>query len=172
MSLEDGSHEDKLTRLREAAMTVREPRNAGELADTVGVAPNTARKYLEQLVDAGLLETVTVGRETRYAPNRKRQYLDQLRELTEGFTKEELTAELAAIRDDVDAWKREYDVDSPDELRISLGEEELDASDRERRSLDAEDWEYFDRRATMLQQAIALYDSLEAADSSRSRSTA
>lgn len=161
------SHEAKLARLREVAMTVREPRNAGEIAEAAEMSPNTARKYLDQLVDAGVLETVSVGRETRYAPDRKRQYLDQLRDLIERHSKDELTSELAAIRDDIDDWRRTYDVDTPDELRASVGDDATDAADREQRLRDAEDWEYFAQRATVIQEAITLYDSLEAAGRDR-----
>lgn len=167
MSTSSDGHEAKLSRLRETAMTLREPRNAAEISDAAALAPNTARKYLDQLVEAGVLETVSVGRETRYAPDRRRQYLDQLRELTETQSKDALASELAAIRDDIDEWRQTYDVDTPDELRASVGDDSTDAADREQRLLDAEDWEYFEGRATLIQEALTLYDSLEAAGRDR-----
>lgn len=156
------AHAAKLTRLRDVAMTVSEPRNAGEIAESAELSPNTARKYLDQLVETGILETVDVGRETRYTPDRKRQYLDQLRESIETHSKDALANELDAIRDDIDDYRLTYDIETPDELRASVGDDGVDAADREQRLRDAEDWTYFERRATMLQEAITLYDSLDA----------
>ena len=57
-------HTEKVARIREVAMTVREPKNAGEIAEATGVARNTAEKYLIQLVEADKLETIQRGRET------------------------------------------------------------------------------------------------------------
>lgn len=36
--------------------------------------------------------------------------LDHVRDLVESNTKDKLTAKLAAIRDDIDAWKDRYEV--------------------------------------------------------------
>ncbi|WP_247729955.1 winged helix-turn-helix domain-containing protein [Halovivax limisalsi] len=167
MPSSSNDHAAKLTRLRDVAMTVRGPKNAREISEAADLSPNTARKYLDQLVEAGVLETIDAGRETRYAPDRKRQYLDQLRELIETYAKDDLANELDAIRGDVDDFRRTYDVETPDELRASVGADGVDAPDREQRIRDAEDWAYFEQRATMLQEAITLYDSLDAAGRDR-----
>lgn len=156
-------HDDKFLRVREVAMTVSEPRNAGEIADAAGVARNTAEKYLQRLVEARTLVAEEHGRETRYRPDPVTQYLDQVRDLIENHSKAELTAELAAIHDDIDAWKEEYGVSSPDELRASVGDEDLSPEERERRMRDAEDWEYYRERVGVVQQAIDLYDPVESA---------
>jgi predicted oxidoreductase len=55
-------------------------------------------------------------RETCYYPDPVTQYLDHLRDLIERNTKDELTAELAAIRDDIDSWKDQYPT-LPDSVR-------------------------------------------------------
>jgi len=142
-------------------MTVREPKNAGEIADSAGVARNTAEKYLTQLVATNTLATIQRGRETCYYPDPVTQYFEQIRELVDTHEKADLTAELAAIREDIDAWKKEYDVDSPDELRASVGDERPTAEHRQRRH-DAEDWEYYEHQATLIKQALQLYDTIEA----------
>lgn len=148
-----------LTRIREVAMTVQEPKNAGEIADSAGVARNTAEKYLSQLVEADKLETIQRGRETCYYPDPVTQYFDQIRDLVDAHQKDELTAELAAIRDDIDEWKDAYEVESPDELRATVGDE-ISATERRQRRHDAEDWEYYEQQATIIKQAIRLHDSI------------
>lgn len=162
MTEEPLDHRDKLDRIREVSMTVDEPRNAGQIADAAGVARNTAAKYLQHLVAADKLATIEHGRETRYYPDPVTQYFDQVRDLIENHTKEELTHELAAIRDDVDSWKDEYGVATPDELRSSVGDESVSADERRRRIRDAEDWEYYRHQADLIRQAIQLYDAVEA----------
>ena len=159
-------HRAKLDRIREVAMTVREPRNAGEIADAAGVARNTAEKYLKQLVQADKLVTFQRGRENCYYPDPVTQYFDQIRDLVNEHQKDELTAELGAIRDDIDKWKDAYDVESADELRTTVGED-IPASERRQRRHDAEDWEYYEHQATLIKQAIQLYDTIEATRESR-----
>ena len=78
---EPTDHTEKVDRIREVAMTVREPKNAGEIADVAGVARNTAEKYLTHLVEADKLETVQRGRETCYYPDPVTQYFGQIRDL-------------------------------------------------------------------------------------------
>jgi sugar-specific transcriptional regulator TrmB len=156
------THTEKLARIREVAMTVHEPRNAGEIADAAGVARNTAAKYLTQLVEADKLATVQRGRETCYYPDPVTQYFDQIRALVSDHRKDELTDELGAIRNDIDEWKAEYDVESADELRATVGDD-IPASERRQRRHDADDWEYYEHQATLIKQAIQLYDTVEAA---------
>lgn len=155
------THTATVARIREVAMTVREPKNAGEIAEIAGVARNTAEKYLTHLVDADKLTTIQRGRETCYYPDPVTQYFDQIRELVDDHTKDELTAELEAIRDDIDAWKAEYDVTSADDLRATVGDD-VPPADRRQRRHDADDWDYYEHQATLIKQAIQLYDSIEA----------
>jgi hypothetical protein len=91
------------------------------------------------------------------------QYLDHVRDLIERNTKDELTAELAAIRDDIDSWKDQYGVTSPDELRASVGNDGVSAQERTQRMHDAEDWDYYLHQAELIKQALQLYDPLETA---------
>lgn len=153
-------HTEKLARIREVAMTVREPQNAGQIAESAGVARNTAEKYLLQLVEADKLETVQRGRETCYYPDPVTQYFDQIRDLIDEYTKDTLTAELGAIRDDINEWKDTYDVSTADELRATVGDD-VSAAERQQRRQDADDWDYFSHRATLIQQAILLYDVIQ-----------
>lgn len=163
---EPATHTSKMDRVREVAMTLREPKNAGEIAETAGVARNTAEKYLTQLVETDTLTTIQRGRETCYYPDPVTQYFDQIRDLINEHHKDELTAELAAIRDDIDEWKDTYDVASADELRATVGDD-IPAADRRQRRHDAEDWEYYEHQATLIKQAIQLYDTVEATRENR-----
>ena len=153
------THEEKLRRIREVSMTVREPRNAQEIAESADVAPNTARKYLRQLVETNRLIAVERGRETLYHPDPTTQRFDQIRDLIEENTKKELVEEIDVIESQIETWKKEYDVGSPDELRASISGKPED--ERLSRLHDAEDWEYFEHQSEMIGHAVMLYDAVE-----------
>jgi len=153
------THEEKLRRIREVSMTVREPRNAQEIAESTDVAPNTARKYLRQLVETNRLIAVERGRETLYHPDPTTQRFDQIRDLIEENTKKELVEEIDVIESQIETWKKEYDVGSPDELRASISGKLEDK--RLSRLHDAEDWEYFEHQSEMIGHAVMLYDAVE-----------
>lgn len=53
-------------RVRAAARTLRTPRTASWVADETEVAVKTARKYLDQLVDDGVLRKLDEGDQPRY----------------------------------------------------------------------------------------------------------
>lgn len=148
---------EKLARIRAIAMTVNEPKNAGEIAEVADVSRNTAAKYLAQLAEDDVLIAETRGRETTYRPDPVTQYFGQLRELTAAHTKEELTRELDAIQEDIERFRSTYGVDRPDELRATVGDASA-ADDRAQRRQDAEDWEYFEHQRRLIQQALELYD--------------
>lgn len=159
-------HARKLTRIREVAVTVREPRNAGEIADGADVSRNTAAKYLQQLVETDVLTIIERGRETCYYPDPVSQYFDQIREFVEQHSKAELTAELDAIREDIEAWQTEYDVETPADLRATVGDDHPNKERRQRRR-DAEDWEYYEHQAELIKQALRLYDGVKSAHDSQ-----
>lgn len=148
---------EKLARIREIAMTVNGPKNAGEIAEMADVSRNTAAKYLAQLAEDDVLIAETRGRETTYRPDPITQYFSQLRELTSDHTKEELTRELDAIQGDIERFRNTYDIDRPDELRAAVGDAS-EAEERAQRRQDAEDWEYFEHQRRLIQQALELYD--------------
>ena len=76
---------------------------------------------------------------------------------------------LAAIRDDIDEWKDAYDVASADKLRATVGDD-IPAAERRQRRHDADDWEYYEHQATLIKQAIQLYDTIETTRDSQSAS--
>ncbi len=76
----------------------------------------------------------------------------------------ELTNELCAIGDEIDSWKAAYDVESLEELRRSIGGEDLSSSDRRERLETIEEWEYNIQVREALQLAISLQSSVKRLD--------
>ncbi|WP_049928709.1 DUF7342 family protein [Halopiger goleimassiliensis] len=155
---------DAADRVRHVALTRTTPRNAGWIATEADVSRETAVKYLERMADRGELEITETADGTCYKPDDVTQFLREVRTLAEEQSADELTEELRAIGDEIDSWKSTYDVDSLEELRRSVGNEDLSATDRRERLEIIEEWEYNVQVREALQLAISLQRSLTRLD--------
>ena len=124
---------DAAERVRHVALTRTEPRNAGWIATEAAVSRDTAVKYLSRMVEQGDLETVESAEGTCYRPDPVTQFLGQVRDLAESHSLDELTTELRDIGDEIDQWKREYEVDDLTELRETVGDDGLSGEERRER---------------------------------------
>ena len=147
-------------RVRAVTEMLTEPRDASWVAEHAEVGYKTARKYLEKLVADERLRTVERNRTTRYYPNPRRQFFAELEDLAATHTKAELTDELTAMSERIEAWQETYEVADADELRTTL-DESLSVEERRERERVVDDWEYTERMRTLVGHAIRLYDDLE-----------
>lgn len=151
-------------RIEAVALTLREPRSVNWIKEQAEVGSwETTKSQLESLTDAGQLATVEIDGDTRYEIDPMRAYLDHIQELVVENTKDELRDELEAITSEITTWKRKYDVDSLQELEVSLGEELPPEEVRDRRKVITY-WEENKRDRQLLTNALGLYDDLSAQD--------
>ena len=151
---------DSEDRVRAVADQLTEPRGASWVADQAAVDYKTARKYLDKLCGDNRLLTVEREGTTLYAPNPRQQFFEELGELVDTNTKDELTAELTAMSERIEAWQAEYAVDDPDELRVTL-DETLSIAERRDREQAIDNWEYTREMRRLVRHAIRLYDDLQ-----------
>lgn len=154
-------NESGAERVRAVALTLTDGKNAGWIADEAAVARSSAVTYLERMIDSGELVAIERGRETVYRPDPVTQYFTELRRLITSNTPGELTTELETIADEITGWRDEYGVESPAELRGTLGDPDLDERERSERKRIIEDWEYVRHRRDLIRQALAQYDRVE-----------
>ncbi|WP_204960109.1 DUF7342 family protein [Salinigranum salinum] len=162
---------DAAERVRNVALTRTDPRNAGWIAIEADVSRDTAVKYLSRMVEQGDLKTVKTGEGTCYKPDPVTQFLGQVRDLAERNSLDELTTELGAIADEIDQWKREYDVDDLAELRGTVGNDELSGEERRERLEVIEEWEYNVEIREALRLAINLKHTLTTLHGTPTRGT-
>ena len=155
---------DAEARIRHVALTRTTARNAGWIAEEADVSRDTAVKYLTRMVDRGELVAVETTDGVCYRSDGVTQFLREIRHLTEEHTADDLTEELRAVADEIDTRKSTYGVESPTELRRSVGDEELTAGERRARIDAAEEWEYDIEMREAIQLALALKQSLTALD--------
>nr|WP_230198661.1 hypothetical protein [Halopiger djelfimassiliensis] len=94
------------------------------------------------MADRGELERIETADGTCYKPDSVTHFLREVRSLAEERSADELTDELRAIGDEIDSWKSTSDVESPEELRRSIGREDLSSDERRERIEVIEEWEY------------------------------
>jgi len=149
-------------RIEAVALTLREPRSVNWIKEQAEVGSwETTKSQLEYLTDAGQLTTVEIDGDTRYKIDPMRAYLDHIQELVVENTKDELRDELEAIASEIATWKREYDVNSLQELEESLVEELTPEEIRDRRTVITY-WEENEHHRQLLTNALGLYDDLSA----------
>jgi len=144
-------------RVRSVATTLSEPRTANWIAGEAEVAHETAKKYLDQLVDDGKLETTEAGGKTVYRPDPVGQYLDEMHRLYADHTADELAESLTEITEQVGAWQETYDAATPNELRAAIGDTTDEATAEEYRRVAAE-WEQLRYRQSLVEDTLRLYD--------------
>lgn len=104
------------------------PRGSPNRPRSTQDGPEVSQKFV---VD-GRLRTVERSRTTRYYPNPRRQFFAELEELAATHTKAELTDELIAMSERIEAWQETYEVADAGELRTML-DESLSVGERRKR---------------------------------------
>jgi Mn-dependent DtxR family transcriptional regulator len=144
-------------RVEAVALTVSEPRTANWVASEAEVAHETATKYLKRLTDDGKMSADTRGQRTMYEPDPVGQYLVEMRELYDEHSPDELAASLEQMNEQIRTWRADYDVETSNELRASLGRTEDVTDEHERRQV-AREWDHLETRRRLVEDALRLYD--------------
>lgn len=143
------------------AHQLSEPRTANWIASEAEWSHGPTKRVLERLVDDGILRRDDSGTHTTYYPDYRRQAIQEAMRLRDsGRTIEELTDRLAEMKAQVREWENEFEVESPNHLRATLAEEDLDPEQEDRRREIARDWERLQRRIRIVGFAIREWDFL------------
>jgi len=149
-------------RVRSVAFALQQPNTAGQIADSAHVAEKTARSHLQRLVEMDVLLETSEETPTTYYPDPGYMRYRELRTLAREHDREELTEMVATLKGDLEGWQDEYDVEGPDELRISVADVEVPQAAVHERQKIAEDWAYTEHRIELLRDALAQYGRLTA----------
>jgi len=164
MTEETGLRDEQTTgedRVRMVARQLSEPRTVNWIASEAGWSHGPTKRILERLVDDGILHRDESGTHTTYYPDYRRQAMQEAMRLRDsGHTVEELTDRLADMKTQIREWEAEFDVESPNQLRATLAEEDLDANEEARRREIASHWDYLKYRIRIVGFAIREWDFL------------
>jgi len=147
-------------RVRSVAFALQEPRTAGRIAESAHVSEKTARGHLQRLVEMDVLLVAAGDRPRTYYPDPAYMRYREIRTLAREHDRDELTDIVATLKGDIEAWRDEFEVETPDELRASVADDDVSEAAVYDRQRTAEDWEYADYRLGLIRDALAQYDRL------------
>ena len=147
-------------RVREIATTLTQPRSVKWVKDEAQISSwQTAKDELEMLVQFRQVQAVEGDDgNTKYAPNYQLRYFDEVTELINDHTRDELREEVASIQGQIDEWKTEFDIESRDELESTLTDESRSSEDVRARNKVLRQWERYEDNKRLLKHALELYD--------------
>jgi len=146
--------------VREIATTLTQPRSVEWVREQAQISAwQTAKDELEMLADFGQLHAIEGDDgNTKYAPNYQLRYFNELTELINDHTRDELREEIATIQEQIDAWKTEFDVESRDDLESTLTDADITSDDIRERNTILREWERYEDNKRLLKHALELYD--------------
>lgn len=147
-------------RVREIATTLTEPRSVEWVREEAQVSSwQTAKDELEMLAEFGQVLTVDGDDgHTKYAPNYQLRYFDEVTDLINDHTRDELREQIADIQAEIDEWQAGFDVDSREALEASLTDDGLDSEAIRHRNRVLRQWERYEDNKRLLKHALELYD--------------
>jgi hypothetical protein len=143
-------------RVRSVAGSVTKPRPVSYIATEAHVAENTARDHLERLVDMNVLLKGDAEGTAVYEPDPLHTRLQTLRDLLDEYDHDDLLRLQAELQEQVEAWREEYGVESPETLRERAAGVDGATETREVRQT-ANDWTLVRYRLGIVEQAIENY---------------
>ena len=159
--LESGSWKNTMSgreRVRHVVELLEEPTPVQEIADRADVSRATADDELKRLQSDDWVTETTVDGTKAYDLNPVRMLFDEVTDLIEAHSRDELESQLTELKEEQEALAAEYDVSSLDEFRERLADEEFSAEElRERRNVIAT-WEAINTELGLVKHALQLYD--------------
>jgi len=147
-------------RVREIATALTQPRSVEWVREEAQISSwQTAKDELEMLVEFGQIHAIE-GNDgnTKYAPNYQLRYFNEVTELINNHTREELREEIATIQAKIDEWKTDFNVDSRDALESTLTNDDLSSENIRHRNTVLRHWERSKDNKRLLKHALELYD--------------
>ncbi|MCF2164501.1 MULTISPECIES: transcriptional regulator [Halobacterium] len=109
--------EDTKQRVYGAVLHAREPMTAAEIAERADCSEESARTHLSFYADLGIVIHHD-GRPARYERNDDYFEWRRVNELANVHTVEELQARVSDLTDQIEAYREEYDADSPGDVDV------------------------------------------------------
>ena len=145
-------------RVRHVVELLEEPTTVQEIADRADVSRATADDELQRLQSDDWVTETSVDGTKAYDLNPVRMLFDEVTDLIEAHSRDELESQLTELKEEQEALATEYDVSSLNEFREHLADEELPAEElRERRTVIAT-WEAINTERGLVKHALHLYD--------------
>jgi Mn-dependent DtxR family transcriptional regulator len=157
-------------RVRYVVESLDDPTPVQEIADRADVSRATADDELQRLESDDWVTETTVDGTKAYDLNPVRMLFDEVTDLIEAHSRDELESQLTELKAEQEELAAEYGVSSLDEFRERLADEEFSAAElRERRNV-IDTWEATNTELGLVKHALQLYDDVTELSSPRTDS--
>ncbi|MGM0371673.1 MAG: winged helix-turn-helix domain-containing protein [Halobacteriota archaeon] len=157
-------------RVRHVVELLDGPTPVQEIADRAAVSRATADDELQRLAGDDWVTETTVDGTKAYDLNPVRMLFDEITDLIEAHSREELESQLTDLKEEQEALATEYDVSSLNEFREQFADGELSAAElRDRRNV-ISTWETINTELELVKHALQLYDNVTELSSPRTDS--
>lgn len=147
-------------RVRHVIAHTYSPVSAEAVAEDARTSPKTARKHLNVLADEGFVVTTTGEHGgTTYQRSPESLVVEQAADILKHVSTDELVTRIAEMRDQLNDYRAEYGVDSPEELTIEQTNQTLSEADSGQSGIDAEtlqDWQTTRRNLAFANAALSI----------------
>lgn len=148
-------------RVRMVATQLSEPRTANWIAEEAEWSHEPTTRVLQRLVDDGIVRRDDSGPHTTYYPDYRRQAIQEAMAIRDsGQSAAAVTETLTELKTQVRAWKAEFDVESPTELRATIADADLAPDEEDRRAEIAREWAHVERRIRIIGFALREWEFL------------
>lgn len=146
-------------RIREIATTLTRPRSVNWIKKQADVSSwETTKDELETLREFGQIRTIeNENGDIRYAPDYRRRYIDEVLELIDEYSRQQLREKIASVQERIDEWKDEYGVESKNDLEESL-KDDFNAEEIRERNKVIRRWEQAQANQKLLNHALKLHE--------------
>lgn len=146
-----------LDRVRSVVLAVSKPRPAEYIAEEAAVSIEITRDHLDSLVELAVVLEHNADNQSRYSPDPLYTRFQSIRTLLDAHDRDGLIELRDELETQIDGWRDEYGVDSPDTLRNHADTPE---SSRDTGDLHgtAHEWELVEYRLSIVTDVIGRYD--------------
>jgi DNA-binding IscR family transcriptional regulator len=147
-------------RIRRVIAHTYTPASADTVAEDARTSPKTARRHLNTLAEEGFVITATGNHGgTVYRRSPESLVVEQAADILEHVSTDELVTRVAEMRDQLNDYRTEYGVDSPEELTIEQANQTLSEPTSEQSEINAEtirDWQTTRRNLAFANAALSI----------------
>ncbi|RDZ35772.1 transcriptional regulator, partial [Haloferax sp. Atlit-47N] len=147
-------------RIRRVIAHTYTPASADTVAEDARTSPKTARRHLNTLAEEGFVITATGNHGgTVYRRSPESLVVEQAADILEHVSTDELVTRVAEMRDQLNDYRAEYGVDSPEELTIEQANQTLSEPTSEQSEINAEtirDWQTTRRNLAFANAALSI----------------
>ncbi|MFC6954912.1 DUF7342 family protein [Halorubellus litoreus] len=158
-------------RVRQVVAHTYSPVTAETVADQAQTATKTARKHLDALADEGFVTTAP-GKHgaTTYRRSPESLVVEQAADILQHVSTDELVSRITDMREQLENYRAEYGVDSPEELAVEQTNQMLTDTDEEHTRIEPEvlqEWQTTRRNLAFANAALSIANAERFVDGDR-----